>query len=427
MLGVHANTLRAWADQGRIRCLRVNSRGDRRFLVDDLQAFLREVESERDASIGDSGTDWEAQVDSIARLGTHLNHLSSVADIGTAICAGLRELIDYHNVRVYRVQGDEVVPVAWRGEADAYTEEAADQLRTRVGEGITGWVAEHGVAQYLPDAMADPRCSHVPGTEDDLAESLLVAPMLYEGETIGVIVLAKLGIDRFSMDELRYLGIYASIAAQAMINADITRRLRAQERTLDRQLRSQAELLRVSERILTTLDPAAVIAEIADSLAGLIPIDTLGVYVHDALGRTLDPLLARGFGADVFMSRRLPDSGEVISEVLGTGEARSVTRRARGTRTEPAALILAPLRGQDRVIGVLYLKRLGADVSLRRARVRDRAPLRGPCLDRPAKRPGPPGRGAAGPNRRPHRTTQPRHLPRGPAPGLRQGPAVLPA
>jgi diguanylate cyclase (GGDEF)-like protein/excisionase family DNA binding protein len=361
MLGVHANTLRAWADHGRIRCLRVNGRGDRRFLVEDLQAFMREVETERDASMSDSGTDWEAQVDSIARLGTLLNHLSSVADIGTAICAGLRELIDYHNVRVYRVQGDEVVPVAWRGEADTYTDEAADQLRTRVGEGITGWVAQHGVAQYLPDAMADPRCSHVPGTEEDLAESLLVAPMLYEGETIGVILLAKLGVHRFSADELRYLGIYASIAAQAMVNADITRRLRAHERTLDRQLRSQAELLRVSERILTTLDPAAVIAEIADSLAGLIPIDTLGVYVHDAAGRTLDPLLARGFGADVFMSRRLPDSGEVIADVLGKGEARSVTRRARGTRAEPAAIILAPLRGQDRVIGVLYLKRLGED------------------------------------------------------------------
>jgi diguanylate cyclase (GGDEF)-like protein len=339
----------------------VNDRGDRRFLLEDLRAFTRAAEVERDEPPGGGATDWEAQVDSIARLGTHLNHLSSVADIGTAICAGLRELIDYHNVRVYRVQGQDVVPVAWRGEADAYTDEAAEQLRTRVGEGITGWVAQHGVAQYLPDAMADPRCSHVPGTEDDLAESLLVAPMLYEGETIGVIVLAKLGIDRFSMDELRYLGIYASIAAQAMINADVTRRLRAQERTLDRQLRSQAELLRVSERILTTLDPAAVIAEIADSLAGLIPIDTLGVYVHDAAGRALDPLLARGFGADTFMSRRLPDSGEVVSEVLGKGEARSVTRRTRGTRTEPAAIILAPLRGPKRVIGVLYLKRLGED------------------------------------------------------------------
>ena len=359
MLGVHPNTLRAWADQGRIRCLRVNERGDRRFLMDDLQAFMRAAETAAVPAGARDGTDWEAQVDSIARLGTHLNHLNSVADIGTAICHGLRELIDYHNVRVYRVRDEDVVPIAWRGEADTYTDEAGEQLRTRVGEGITGWVAQHGVAQYLPDAMADPRGSHVPGTEEELAESLLVAPMLYEGETIGVIVLAKLGLDRFSGDELRYLGIYASIAAQAMVNADVTQRLQAQERTLARQLRSQAELLRVTERILTTLDPAAVIAEIADSLAGLIPIDTLGVYVHDPAMRTLEPLLARGIGADVFMSRHLPDSGAVVSKVLATGKARSVARRAQGTHSEPAALILAPLRGQERVIGVLYLKRLG--------------------------------------------------------------------
>ena len=34
---------------------------------------------------------------------------------------------------------------------------------------------------------------------------------------------------------------------------------------------------------------------------------------------------------------------------------------APGGPAEPAALILAPLRGQERVIGVLYLKRLGSD------------------------------------------------------------------
>ncbi|MEX1335737.1 MAG: GGDEF domain-containing protein, partial [Candidatus Limnocylindrales bacterium] len=177
------------------------------------------------------------------------------------------------------------------------------------------------------------------------------------------IVLAKLGLGQFSHGELRYLGIYASIAAQAMVNADISARLRTQARTLDRQLRSQAELLRVSERVLTTLDPAAVIAEIAESLARLIPIDTLGVYIHEPAARTLDPMLARGIGAEALMSRRLPDSGEVVSEVLATGDARRVRRRARGGRGESAALILAPLRGRERVTGVLYLKRLGEEVS----------------------------------------------------------------
>jgi diguanylate cyclase (GGDEF)-like protein len=358
LLGVHPNTLRAWADQGRVRCLRVNDRGDRRFLVEDLRAFM--LEAEASSGPEPSPTVWEARVESIAALGMRLNHLSSVDEIGAAICLELRELIDYHNVRVYRVEGEDVVPVAWRGEVDAYTGEDGEQLRLRVGQGITGWVARHGISQYLPDAAADPRGAHVPGTEDDLAESLLLSPMIYEGRVIGVIVLAKLGLDRFSRDDLRYLDIYASIAAQALVNADISERLHAQQQTLDQQLHSQAELLRVTERILTTLDPAGVIAEIADSLAELIPVDTLGIYVHDQDERALDPLLARGDGADALMARRLPDTGQVVSAVLASGEARSVSRPGRaGSAVEPAALILAPLQGRDRVIGLLHLKREG--------------------------------------------------------------------
>ena len=42
-----------------------------------------------------------------------------------------------------------------------------------------------------------------------------------QDEVIGVIVLSKLGLDQFGPHDLRHLGIYASIAAQAMVNADI--------------------------------------------------------------------------------------------------------------------------------------------------------------------------------------------------------------
>ncbi len=367
MLGVHPNTLRAWADRGRLRCLRVNVRGDRRFLVDDLQAFMRTAEAPPPGTRAAAPNvttepaspvaDWEAQIDSIAKLGTRLNHLSSVDEIGQAICAELRQLIDYHNVRVYRVRGDDVVPVAWQGQTSEYIDEDGNQLRVRLGEGITGWVARSGVAQYLPDAARDPRAVQMPGTEPDLAESMLVAPMVYEDRAIGVIVLSKLGLDRFTAHDLRYLGIYASIAAQAMVNADISARLRAQEETLDQQLQGQRELLRVTEAILTNLDPAAVMAEVADSLGRIIPVDTIGVYVHQVERHQLSPLLARGKGADAFLSRRLPDTGEVVSDVLTKGEARSVRRAG----SDPAALILAPLRGRDRVLGILYIKRCGQD------------------------------------------------------------------
>ena len=40
LLGVHANTVRAWTDQGLLTCLRINSRGDRRYRHDEIDRFL---------------------------------------------------------------------------------------------------------------------------------------------------------------------------------------------------------------------------------------------------------------------------------------------------------------------------------------------------------------------------------------------------
>ena len=40
ILGVHPNTVRAWSDQGRLAALRINDRGDRRFRMAALEAFL---------------------------------------------------------------------------------------------------------------------------------------------------------------------------------------------------------------------------------------------------------------------------------------------------------------------------------------------------------------------------------------------------
>ena len=176
---------------------------------------------------------WAAQLHSIQQLGTRLTRLRTVREIGQTICTELNQLIACHNIRVYRVEGDECVPVAWRGEVGEYETEDGEQLRVKVGQGITGWVASHGIAQNLGNAAADDRAQTIPGTEDDLDESLLLAPMLFDDEVIGVIVLAKLGLDQFGPDDLRVLEIYASIAAQALANADATERLRRAVRGTD--------------------------------------------------------------------------------------------------------------------------------------------------------------------------------------------------
>ena len=54
-LGVHANTIRAWSDQGRIAFYRINERGDRRYRFRDLQRFLAEAEARREPGRGRRG------------------------------------------------------------------------------------------------------------------------------------------------------------------------------------------------------------------------------------------------------------------------------------------------------------------------------------------------------------------------------------
>ena len=43
MLGIHANTVRRWSDEGKIRALRISKRGDRRFKREDIERFLVEM------------------------------------------------------------------------------------------------------------------------------------------------------------------------------------------------------------------------------------------------------------------------------------------------------------------------------------------------------------------------------------------------
>ncbi len=413
MLGVHPNTIRAWSDQGRLRYFRINPRGDRRYRLGDLQRFMAAAEGTPIGLAGPNGTSpqsgrgrggirrrpprvvgvpaleqfaddpdrtafaadvarmttWAAQLQSIQQLGSRLNRLTSEAEIGMAIATELHDLIDYHNVRVYRMDGDDLVPVAFKGQVGEYIDETPEQLRIGVGVGITGWVAAHGVAQNLPNASSDPRAETIPGTEDDLDESMLLAPMTFDDQVIGVLVLSKLGLDQFTDDDLRLLEIYASFAAQAFVNADSTQLLRERSAALERQLRNQRELLQITESILTTLDPVGVLDKITDRLGNLVSYDNISIEVYDRRANVLTPLTARGVNAEDYLQPWEPGETGVATWVLQHNEPQLVVDELADPRvlqfdsTGPVdgSLIVVPLRGREGVSGVLTLERLGRE------------------------------------------------------------------
>jgi diguanylate cyclase (GGDEF)-like protein len=313
---------------------------------------------------------WTAHLQSIQQLGARLARLTTEAEIGAAIANELDQLIRYHNVRVYRLRPDGwLVPVAMRGLVGEFEDETPDQLRIRLGEGITGWVAEHRVPQNLPDAAHDPRAVTIPGTEDDLDESMLLAPLVFEDAVLGVIVLSKLGLHQFSDDDLRLLVIYASLAAQAMANADATGQLRAQSVILERRLAGQRALLDVTASILGTLELPAILDRVADHLADLVRWDNISIEWLDPATGLLTPLMARGVHADEYIKPWEPGEEGLATWVLAHGTPQLVRdeladpriHQFAGTGDVEGSLICVPLHGRDGVRGVVSLERLGTE------------------------------------------------------------------
>ncbi len=312
---------------------------------------------------------WAAQLQSIQQLGARLARLGDEREIGIAIATELRQLIDYHNVRVYRLRGLDLIPVAMQGQVGEYVDETPEQLEVRYGEGITGWVAEHRIAQSLPDAAADPRANTIPGTDDDMDESMLLAPMTFENQVLGVLVLSKLGLHQFAEDDLRLLEIYASFAAQAFANADATSLLRAQSDALGRQLANQRALLALTESILTTLEPQAILDQVSERLSELVGYDNLSIEVLDRLTGLLRPLTAKGVHAREYLEPWLPGEEGLATWVVAHNEPALVSDEAadprvnqfRDTGPLDGSMICVPLRGRDGATGVLTLERLGLE------------------------------------------------------------------
>ncbi len=204
-------------------------------------------------------------------------------DVGRAVVEETRRVIDYHNARVYLLQPpDDLVPVAFEGTVGAYEKVDLDILRTKVGEGFTGWVAEHRTPLCVPDVLADPRGVTIPGT-DDVDESMVVVPMQYDDVLVGVITLSKLGLRQFDEEDVRLLSILADQAATAFTGA----RHLAEARRLAAELR---QLLDMSSALSGSLDPVAVADLMAEHLARAVGAQQAQISAWDRAGDRLRTL-----------------------------------------------------------------------------------------------------------------------------------------
>ncbi len=102
-----------------------------------------------------------------------------------------------------------------------------EHMRFNKGEGLVGWVAQHGESQIVADARTDDR--FVPlyhASPLDKPHSILLAPMRLQDKVLGVIVADKNVVDGFNEHDRIFLETLASQTAVAYDHARLYHELR---------------------------------------------------------------------------------------------------------------------------------------------------------------------------------------------------------
>lgn len=103
-------------------------------------------------------------------------------------------------------------------------EEALRDLRVKVGEGVAGWVAEHGETLIVPEAVNDPRLNASEGGGARKIRSVIAMPLRGRKGTHGVIEILNPRAGQLDDYTIAFLHILADHAAIAIENAhDVAR------------------------------------------------------------------------------------------------------------------------------------------------------------------------------------------------------------
>jgi uroporphyrinogen-III synthase len=126
----------------------------------------------------------ESHVDLLHEIGTRLATSGGFQDVLTRVVEFATALVKCDSCLIYVLEGDDLVLRASKNPHP----EAVDRLKLKVGQGITGWVAEHKEPVAVSEKAAlDPRFQFFNELPEDCYEAFLSVPLMCRGRVVGVI------------------------------------------------------------------------------------------------------------------------------------------------------------------------------------------------------------------------------------------------
>lgn len=126
----------------------------------------------------------DSHVDVLHEIGVRLGMADGFHEVLTRVVEFASALVKCDSCLIYVLDDDELVLRASKNPHP----EAVDRLKLRVGQGITGWVAEHNEPVAIPEKAAlDPRFQFFNELPEDSYEAFLSVPLMCRRRVMGVI------------------------------------------------------------------------------------------------------------------------------------------------------------------------------------------------------------------------------------------------
>ena len=124
-------------------------------------------------------------------------------------------------------------------------------MQIKIGQGITGWAAEHSEAIIVNDVLQDPR--YIPGNE--AVRSEMAVPLVYRGDLLGVLNVESDTLNAYDDHDQDILGTLAGSLSAIIVNARLSER---QQQLFDitSKIRQSANMETILETTATELTKA---------------------------------------------------------------------------------------------------------------------------------------------------------------------------
>jgi uroporphyrinogen-III synthase len=174
-----------------------------------------------------------SSIDVLHEIGGRMASAGGFHEVLDQVVEFASALVKCDSCLIYVLEGEELV---LRASKNAHPD-VVDRLKLRVGQGITGWVAEHHEPVAISEKAAqDPRFQFFHELPEDSYEAFLSVPLMCRGRVVGTINLQHRRPHVYKLKEIRLIsaigllvGAEIELARVEEVNSNLTDQLQTRK------------------------------------------------------------------------------------------------------------------------------------------------------------------------------------------------------